>query len=85
MMLIRDAMYEARGSGEATRTLLESWAIGPTFDVHAAYEFFQLKGHVKIWAKTVWHPCLVPKHAFMLWLCVRSNILTRDKLLFFRH
>lgn len=67
---------------EAAGRLIESWSNGVTLDLHAAYEFFQVKGQVKVWAKFVWNPCLIPKHSFLLWLYARTHILTRDRLLF---
>lgn len=32
------------------------------------------------WPKEVWHPCIQPKHSFILWLAARAKLRTRDKL-----
>ncbi|XP_052172247.1 uncharacterized protein LOC127788174 [Diospyros lotus] len=67
---------------EAAGRLIGNWSNGVAIDLHAAYEFLRVKGQVKVWAKFVWNPCLIPKHSFLLWLCARGRLLTRDRLLF---
>lgn len=81
---IRDALIQAQGSVEAAFNLMDSWAARQRFNGLAAYELFRPKGHSRVWASVVWNPCLIPKHAFILRLCAKSGILTRDKLSFMK-
>lgn len=34
------------------------------------------------WATVVWNSCILPKHAFTLWLGALGKLLTRDRLPF---
>lgn len=78
--MIRDSLCQAQGSWEAVAYLLSSWVKNMRMCLSAAYEFFRPKGRRVMWASIVWHPSLIPKHAFIVWLCVKDRILTRDKL-----
>ena len=82
LLLIRDRLITSCGSEDAVVGRIRSWVHGSTLNIQAAYDFLRNKAQHKFWAKIVWHPCLVPKHGFILWLCVKSRLLTRDRLLF---
>jgi len=82
LMNIRDIMLQACGSVDSAVRMISSWYNGSLFNLKAAYDFLRDKGPYKFWTQIVWHPCLVPKHSFILWLAVRSRLLTRDRLLF---
>ena len=32
------------------------------------------------WWKLVWYSQCIPKHAFILWMAIKGNIMTRDRI-----
>ncbi|GFZ00972.1 hypothetical protein Acr_14g0006070 [Actinidia rufa] len=75
-----DKLLVAEGSLQAAKSRIEQWIIGGKFSSKAAYEFFRPQKIKLTWPKLVWHGCITPKHAFILWLGLKDRLLTRDKL-----
>jgi len=77
---IRELICQTEGSIDAASSKLSSWATGSSLATAKAYEYFRIKGTKKSWAKEVWATCNTPKHSFIVWLAVKSKLLTRDNL-----
>lgn len=56
------------------------WTKATSFNVKVAYEFFRLRDAKVVWADTIWNISIIPKHAFIHWLGVKSRLLTKDKI-----
>jgi len=82
LMFMRDALINTCGSTDSAVRLINSWYNGTVSDMKAAYDFFREKRPNRFWAKIIWQPFLVPKHSLVLWLAVRTRLLTRDRLPF---
>ena len=79
---IRETLCLNEGSMYAARQKLSSWASEGSFSTGKAYDYFRCKGIKKTWAKGVWAAGITPKHSFIVWLAVKSKLLTRDKLIY---
>ncbi|KAI3463758.1 hypothetical protein Pfo_020421 [Paulownia fortunei] len=53
---------------------------GTDLSTACAYDFFRPTGTNMIWVKDVWSSCIAPKHSFVLWLSVKSKLLTKDNI-----
>jgi len=79
---IRDLLKVKMGSVHAAAEILAKWANGGNSYVSKAYDFLRTKGRTVRWAEDVWASCITPKHAFLLWLCAKGKIQTKDNLQF---
>ncbi|XP_052198247.1 uncharacterized protein LOC127805524 [Diospyros lotus] len=79
---IRDLLKLKMGSVPTAVELLSKWASEGSMYVSKAYDFFRSKGKKVRWAEDVWASCIIPKHAFLLWLCVKGKIQTKVNLQF---
>ncbi|XP_052177540.1 uncharacterized protein LOC127791595 [Diospyros lotus] len=79
---IRDKILLEAGSNDAAISRLSCWTNNGRFSISSAYNYFRDKGPLRVWASNAWHPSVVPKHAFALWLAAKSRLLTRDRLLY---
>ncbi|KAI3463916.1 hypothetical protein Pfo_020579 [Paulownia fortunei] len=75
---IRNLLIEAKGTRQQAAQLLSEWFDGSNFVTARAYEFFRVKEMTKLWAKDIWRPYITPKHSFILWLCAKGWLLTKD-------
>ena len=75
-------MCSSEGLVAAAIRLLSSWEREDTLCLSKAYDFFRPTRIKMIWARDVWNSAVMPKHAFVLWLSVKSKLLTKDKLHF---
>nr|GFA15833.1 hypothetical protein [Tanacetum cinerariifolium] len=50
------------------------------FTVKCAWEVLRPRGNEVPWFHTVWFSHAIPRHAFQLWLIMRRNLKTQDKL-----
>ncbi|GAV92789.1 LOW QUALITY PROTEIN: zf-RVT domain-containing protein, partial [Cephalotus follicularis] len=55
-------------------------APGQSFSTHKAWNDIRVPSSVVPWHSLVWHPKLIPKHSFCLWLAIRGAHRTKDKL-----
>lgn len=72
-------MIQRSSSVEAAIALRSKWAAPSSFGL--AYAFFSnvTPSPSVIWPSFAWR---LPKHAFILWLCAKEKLLTRDRLPF---
>ena len=80
LIIIRNQLIETGGSKETAVRNFNEWQHVGTFSTAPAYEFFRPKGQTKVWAKEIWRNSLTPKHSFIVWLCAKSRILTKDRI-----
>lgn len=57
-----------------------SWVEDGELNTSKAYDFYRPKGRFQLCMKDLWKPCLLPKHAFILWLGVKGRLLTKDRI-----
>ncbi|GAV88630.1 zf-RVT domain-containing protein, partial [Cephalotus follicularis] len=50
------------------------------FSIKRAWESIRASAPLVDWAKLVWHPSRIPKHAFCLWMAILDALKTLDKL-----
>ncbi|GAV91933.1 zf-RVT domain-containing protein [Cephalotus follicularis] len=55
--------------------------VGRPFLTKQAWKSIRTSAPQVVWAKLVWHPSCIPKHAFCLWLAIQGALKTLDKLL----
>ena len=79
---LRDTLCAAQGSPANAIQLLSRWTRGESLNISLAYNFFRPKARHRAWAPVVWHSCITPKHSFILWLCAKERLLTKDKIHF---
>ena len=77
---IKHLICQMEGTPQCAIERLSSWVRGTDLNTACAYDFFRPKGTKMIWAKDVWSSCIAPKHSFVLWLSVRSKLLTKDNV-----
>ncbi|KAI3467964.1 hypothetical protein Pfo_024627 [Paulownia fortunei] len=67
---IRNQLIEIGGSKETAIHNFNEWQHNGVYR------------HKKVWAKEIWRNSLTPKHSFIVWLCAKSRILTKDRIKF---
>ncbi|XP_074315438.1 uncharacterized protein LOC141651636 [Silene latifolia] len=73
---VRDIFQAGYSSGK--------WvANGSGYTVCSGYEWLRHKEHKVVWAKLIWHKCMLPKYSFHCWLLFKNALNAKDKL--FRH
>ncbi|KAI3451323.1 hypothetical protein Pfo_007988 [Paulownia fortunei] len=82
LLYIRDLVCQQEGSVETAIQRFSNWVHGSNISISNAYNYFRAKGTIKHWTTEVWNPCIIPKHAFILWLSAKSRLCTKDKLQF---
>ncbi|GAV92363.1 zf-RVT domain-containing protein, partial [Cephalotus follicularis] len=55
--------------------------VGSHCSIKRAWESIRASSPLVDWAKLVWHPSCIPKHAFCLWMEILDALKTLDKLL----
>ncbi|GJS75176.1 hypothetical protein Tco_0725057 [Tanacetum coccineum] len=50
------------------------------FSIRKAWDVIRPRGDVVLWHRIVWFSHCIPRHAFHLWLVMRNNLKTQDKL-----
>ncbi|GAV67837.1 zf-RVT domain-containing protein, partial [Cephalotus follicularis] len=60
------------------------FALGCSFSTKLAWQSIRTRSAEVGWHRLVWHPAMIPKHAFCLWLAMRRAHRTRDNLLAWR-
>ena len=68
------------GSVSKAIRLISSWDSSGGFCIQEAYNFFRVKGPKRQWVAVVWSSCITPKYAFILWVCAKSKLQTKDRL-----
>ena len=81
LLAIRNSLMSEGSPGEAMN-ILSGWVVNGTFSTKVAYNYFRPKGRRPGWDPVIWKSNLIPKQAFILWLCARGKLLTKDRLLF---
>ncbi|XP_057478807.1 uncharacterized protein LOC130766129 [Actinidia eriantha] len=81
LAIIRDRIVMIEGTDLLALNRLNQWAESGKFNVKACYEFFRPKSPKVSWQKVVWHHSIMPKHSFILWLCLKERLLTREKMI----
>ena len=61
---------------------VSSWNVQGLLSISCLYDYFHPKPPKIIWAPTVWSACITPKHFFVLWLCAKAKLLTKDRIQF---
>ncbi|GAV86784.1 zf-RVT domain-containing protein, partial [Cephalotus follicularis] len=56
-------------------------ALGCSFSTKLVWQSIRTRSAEVGWHRLVWHPAMIPKHAFCLWLAMRRAHRTRDRLL----
>lgn len=82
ILCIRDELLLSAGSSDRAMHLLSSWFSATGSGANQAYRFFKGRNPKVPWATVVWNSCILPKHAFTLWLGALGKLLTRDRLPF---
>ncbi|GAV87712.1 zf-RVT domain-containing protein, partial [Cephalotus follicularis] len=54
--------------------------VGSPFSIKRAWESIKASAPHVVWAKLVWHPSRIPKHAFCLWMAILDALKGLDKL-----
>ncbi|GAV73102.1 zf-RVT domain-containing protein, partial [Cephalotus follicularis] len=54
--------------------------VGHPFSTKQAWKSIRTTAPHVVWAKLVWHPSCISKHAFCLWLAIQGALKTLDKL-----
>lgn len=64
------------------RSVNGSWGglVHGVYSVKAGYEWLLGTHEMFRYSKAVWNACILPKHAFILWLLMRQRLLTTDRL-----
>lgn len=77
---IRDLLVDLSGSRQGAKMQLAQWQNGTRGCTANAYDFFRHKDTKKPWAIDVWRQFITPKHSFILWLCAKCRLLTKDRI-----
>ncbi|KAL2474712.1 Reverse transcriptase domain-containing protein [Abeliophyllum distichum] len=78
--ICRDLLCQVEGTPKGAVLGMLTWNSTGKFRTAIAYDFFKPKGTIKCWANSVWNPCIIPKHSFILWLGAKLKLLTKDML-----
>ena len=82
LMCIRDSLLQDGGSPDGAMAIISGWIENGVFRSKATYDYFRLKGQRVKWFSVVWKSNLIPKQAFILWLCAKAKILANERFLF---
>ncbi|XP_022868613.1 uncharacterized protein LOC111388162 [Olea europaea var. sylvestris] len=77
---IRDSILGDEGTLQASMDRLICWMETRNFCISAAYDFCRPNSTKVVWIASVWNAPITHKHAFILWLSVKTRLLNKNKI-----